>query len=228
MRQNILLVGILIICLMLSSCGIVSDAFETAQEQMDDAFAQFENSDGDALNESSTENTESDVTVQENSSADDAAILNSYEGAPLSLFIEKAQEMNYEATFFADGVEFTDFIDSVKDDYITGTLTVDTANKTVIVDLVLASNLELAEKEAALKETLDLSVCWIAAEEYGCTEYGNTFELNYVTGKITESLFDENTWFLKSECTVNGEKRICEARITGSTDNPEVSFFDVY
>lgn len=39
---------------------------------------------------------------------------------------------------------------------------------------------------------------------------------------------DEDTWFLKATCTVNGEDKTCEAKVTGTTDAPEVIFFDVY
>ena len=39
---------------------------------------------------------------------------------------------------------------------------------------------------------------------------------------------DKNTWFLKAECTLNGEKKTCKAKVSGSTDNPTVKSFDIY
>ena len=39
---------------------------------------------------------------------------------------------------------------------------------------------------------------------------------------------DENTWFLKAECSVDGVKMTCEAKVTGTTEAPEVLAFDVY
>lgn len=58
--------------------------------------------------------------------------------------------------------------------------------------------------------------------------YGKSFDLNYLTGKIDASANDENTWFLKAECSIDGTKKTCEAKVTGTTSNAEVISFDVY
>ena len=154
--------------------------------------------------------------------------LTSLTGTPLPDAMEKINEMGYTATYYADGVDFTDFIDSVKDDYTAGDITVNADDKTVEVTLELTSNIEADSTEKALTEKLEESAAWSAAEEYGKAEYGDSFELNYLVGKITASADDENTWFLKAECKTDGKDATCEARVTGTTDSPEITFFDVY
>ena len=48
-----------------------------------------------------------------------------------------------------------------------------------------------------------------------------------------EEAYDENTWFLKAEYTSTNESGAevdgtCEAKVTGTTDSPEVIEFTVY
>ena len=243
MKKIFALLLVLTMCLSLCACGMVSDAFDSAFDQMDDAFNQIMGGEGVNQNDDSSEEATdnngpsdsstnddktNDETTNTETKVDDKTLLKSYEGTPLPLFMDKVSQLGYKATYLADGVDFTDFIDAMKEDYITGELTIDTSKKTVTVDLVLASSVDLAGKEAALKEKLELGSSWIAAKEYGIDKYGSSFELNYLVGKIDESLYDENTWFLKAECKVNGQKKTCEARVTGTTANPEVVFFDIY
>ena len=51
--------------------------------------------------------------------------------------------------------------------------------------------------------------------------------------KYAETAEDENTWFLKAGCTVKnafGQKlnKTCEARVSGTNDNPIIESFIVY
>lgn len=154
--------------------------------------------------------------------------LNELKGSDLSESMKTIEDMGYKATYQADGVDFTDFIDDVKDDYLVGDMEVNEKEKTVIVNLDLASNKEAEDMEKALKKKLEVGSAWAAAEKYGQEEYGGEFDLNYLTGKIDDSAYDEDTWFLKAECEVGGEEKTCEAKVTGTTDNPEVVSFDVY
>lgn len=158
----------------------------------------------------------------------DESELTALTGTPLTDAMDKISELGYTATYYADGVDFTDFIDDVKDDYTTGEIKANTSAKTVEVTLVLTSNIEASETEKALEEKLNVGTAWVAAEKYGQTEYGSSFDLNYLTGKINASADDESTWFLKAECEVNGQKKTCEAKVTGTTESPEVVLFDVY
>lgn len=154
--------------------------------------------------------------------------LNALKGSDLSEAMKTIKDMGYKATYQADGVDFTDFIDDVKDDYLAGDMEVNEKEKTVVVNLDLASNKEAEDMEKALKKKLEVGSAWVAAEKYGQEEYGDEFDLNYLTGNIDDSAYDEDTWFLKAECEVGGEEKTCEAKVTGTTDNPEVVSFDVY
>ncbi len=247
MKKVFALLFVLTMCLSLCACGAVSDAFNSAFDQMDDAFNQImgdestNQNEGDSSNEATENNDSTDSTTNDNTNdansntetkVDDKILLESYKGTSLPLFMDKVSQLGYKATYFNQGVDYTEILEFyTKEDcksFLIGEVNADPSTKTVTVDLVLASSAELAEKEAALKEKLELGSSWIAAKEYGIDKYGSSFELNYLVGKIDESLYDENTWFLKAECKVNGQKKTCEARVTGTTANPEVVFFDIY
>ena len=156
-----------------------------------------------------------------------STLFDEYVGKPLPELMAKVEELGYTATYLADGADFTEFIDLLAEDYLVGNLSEDPNQKSVIVDLLLKSNAKHEEMEAALKEKLEIGSAWIAVENYGEAEYAD-FELHYLLGKIEEYAEDENTWFLKAECTVMGLDMICEAKVTGTSDNPQVIYFEVY
>lgn len=175
-------------------------------------------------NETKTEETTTAGT--ETSAA--SSSLNDYVGKPLVDYMAKADELQYTSSYFADGVDFTSFIDSLSEDYLVGDLKINEEEKTVEVTLELISN---AEADAALEELkgkIEEGSAWMAAENYGKSQFGEDFELHYLLGKIDASAEDADTWFLKAECTVSGTDMTCEAKVTGTADAPEVIFFDVY
>lgn len=200
---------------MLTACGSSGDADKTAS------------SDAKQQTSQTSENTkqESDNTVELSSDEEALAALT---GTPLSDAMTKISDLGYKATYYADGVDFTEFIDDVKDDYTTGDIKVNTADKTVDVTLELTSNLQLKDAEKALSEKLSVGAAWGAAEKYGKAQYGDSFDLNYLTGKIVATAEDENTWYLKAECKANGKDATCEAKVSGTTGSPEIVSFDVY
>ena len=149
-------------------------------------------------------------------------------GRPLVDFMEKAETLGYTPTYLADGVDFTDFIDSLKEDYTTGELIIDEKAKTVEVTLILTSNIDAQNIQKALSDKLSEEIAWNAADNYGKKIYGKSFDLNYLVGKITASADDENTWFLKAECTYSDEDMTCEVKVTGTNNEPEVIYFDMY
>lgn len=149
-------------------------------------------------------------------------------GQPVDKTIKKLKQYGYKGEYSADGVDFTDFIDDFKDDYLTGKMEIDNDSKTVKIELVLASNKKAKSDEKNLESKLEKGASWNAVKHYGEDKYGKDFKLHYLKGKITESMDDKNTWFLKAECTLNGEKKTCEAKVSGSTDNPTVKSFDIY
>lgn len=150
-----------------------------------------------------------------------------YIGSSLKSFMAAVELSDYTATYLADGIDFTDFISSLVDDYLVGGLTEDPDEKTVVVDLLLKTNSYHEEVEKELREKLEPFAAWVAVEEYCQAEHG-VFELHYLTGKIEEYAEDESTWFLKAECTIGGIDKICEAKVTGTTDAPELVSLDVY
>lgn len=167
---------------------------------------------------------DSDAPAEETTTSE----FDSYVGKPLVDIMEKIDELGYTATYLADGEDFTEFIDLMKEDYTTGDIIVDAENKTIEVKLQLTSNLEVAEEQEKLQEKLEVGSAWIAVQDYCEFEYGSDFELHYLVGKIAEYADDADTWFLKAECTVDGVDMICEAKVTGTTDSPEVVMVDIY
>ena len=149
-------------------------------------------------------------------------------GMPLSDFMAKVDELGYKATYMNQGEDWTDFIESFVEDYLVGGLTENPQAKTVVVDLLLKSDAEHDVAEQVLRDKLETGSAWIAAKNHGEAMYGESFELHYLLGKIEEYAEDENTWFLKAECTVLGNDMVCEAKVTGTSDHPEVIYFEVY
>lgn len=154
--------------------------------------------------------------------------LDEYIRMPLSDLMAKIDELGYTATYINQGEDWTEFIEFFVEDYLVGGLEEDPEAKTVVVDLLLKSNAEHDAAEAALREKLETGSAWLAVENYGEAMYGESFELHYFFGKIAEYAEDENSWFLKAECTVSGVDMICEAKVTGTSDNPEVIYFEIY
>lgn len=154
--------------------------------------------------------------------------LDDYVGKPLTETMAQIEALGYTATYEADGVDFTEFINDVKDDYLTGEIKEDPEKKTAAVTLKLIANAEAEAMEANLKEVLPEGTAWVAAKRYGKEMYGDGFDLHYLIGKIDASAENETTWFLKAECTVDGSKMTCEAKVTGTESTPEVIDFSVY
>lgn len=165
--------------------------------------------------------------------SEDVKTINSFVGQPLQGLIDKFAELGYTGSYFADGVDFTSFIGDMAADYSVEGIDIDEEAKTATVNLVLTSDLQAQAKVEALKEKLSPSSCWVAAENYGEEMYPYGFELHYFMGKIAEEPYDDNTWFLKAECTITNEynteyESVCEIKVTGTTDSPQIAEFIVY
>lgn len=75
---------------------------------------------------------------------------------------------------------------------------------------------------------LQVQVAWQAVVRHGMEQY-DSFELKYMPGQpVDEIAEDADTWLLRAECFVNSETKKCEAKVTGTTENPEVISFKVY
>jgi hypothetical protein len=84
-----------------------------------------------------------------------------------------------------------------------------------------------------LQAKLDVAHAWQAVESYGEREFPSGFDLQWWIGKLAETAEDENTWFLKATCRLRIDGRwvsgyTAEARVTGTTDSPRVTYFVVY
>ncbi len=158
--------------------------------------------------------------------------LDGYIGKPLSDFMKQVEKLGYTATYFNQGYDYTEILSFYTEEdcesLIIEYVDEDPNKKIVYVNILPKENYELKQQEVALEEKLTAISSWMAAEKYGKYYYGESFELHYFLGKIAEDAEDENTWFLKAECTVGDYKRVCEAYVTGTTDNPEVISFDIH
>lgn len=187
--------------------------------------------------EESSDSTASETSSKEPEEApeesEDVKVINSFVGQPLQGLMDKLSEIDYEGTYLADGVDFTSFIGDLAEDYSVDSVEINEADKTVSVNIIPTSNIEATDNAEALADKLDPGASWTAAEDYGENQFPYGFELHYLTGKIAEEAYDEDTWFLKAECTSTNESGAkvdgtCEAKVTGTTDSPEVTEFTVY
>ncbi len=139
------------------------------------------------------------------------------------------QESGYKASYTADKSN-ADFTESVRTDkeirdtfYITDVISVNSESKTIEFKITSEYNYDLTQNT-----TLTAADAWVETEMYGKSQY-QKFKLHYFAGKLAESLEAENTWYLMAACDVNGEKGyICESRVTGTPENPQVIYFNVY
>ena len=130
--------------------------------------------------------------------------------------------------------------EDLEDYYMIGSIeNVDTSKKTVDVyyygDLESLFDQQKEDYEAMREELdkkLDVYTAWTAFELYGKAEYPYGFSRKMFS-VIAEEPKDEDTWFLK--CTVKITNMFnatfetsAEAYVTGTTDNPKVTYFYVY
>lgn len=191
-------------------------------------------SDSEENTSSNTETKEDEESANEQKADSKKSDLESYVGKPLADLMGKISELGYTAEYYDDGVDFTEFISDVQADYSVDSVDdIDTENKTLTVEIVSNTTLQNRAVADALSEKLSTGAAWVAAENYGESQYPYGFELHYLMGKLAEEPYDENTWFLKAECTVTNEfgaeaEGTCEATVTGTEDAPQVTSFNVY
>ena len=88
-------------------------------------------------------------------------------------------------------------------------------------------------EQSALSAKLKDTTAILAMETYGTAAFPYGFKMHKFLGEIAREPKDEDTWFLKYEVTVTNEygaKRdtVAEAYVTGTDDNPQVTYFLVY
>lgn len=170
--------------------------------------------------------------------------LKELEGASLADAMSTVEENGYTATYKHEqsGYDFTEEIKAFDSDQIakyviTKVNNIDASSKKVYFTINTQENIDknnkAKEMEKTLSSKLESSYAWQAASDYGKNEYPFGFKLHYIKGKLAQEAVDENTWYLKATCTVtNGYNASmemeCEAKVTGTNDNPEVIEFNVY
>lgn len=158
---------------------------------------------------------------------------------------EKLTELGYTISYFHQnsGLDMTtDISAAYTDDDLTNWTVTDiksfNANDKTI-ELIINTNENIAANAAAsatretLENKLSAGAAWDVTEAYGKSQYSYGFKLHYIMGKLAEEAVDENTWFLKASCTVTNEynaklEATCEATVTGTSDNPQITNFIVY
>ncbi len=90
------------------------------------------------------------------------------------------------------------------------------------------ANKNQVNREQALEEKLSIVSAMTACEMYGKSNYRN-FKMHSIVGKIAESAYDDNTWYLKYYVDADGYKnKAMECYVSGTTENPSVTKFLVY
>ena len=87
--------------------------------------------------------------------------------------------------------------------------------------------------EDQLNAILNKYIAIKTMENYGKTQYPAGFKMHTLIGVIAEKPENGNTWFLKYEVTIKnllGVKydTVVEASVTGTTENPRLTYFYVY
>lgn len=143
-----------------------------------------------------------------------------------------SEKHGFKYTFLYDGVDLGFDEPSDLDDYYI-IESVSGSGKEYDLNIVDKEMVEKdAEQEALnekLNEKLDEIDALTAVQEYGEQNY-SSFKmslLNQIDG-LEQYAKDENTWSIKSKCTVDGVECWVFAEVTGSTSNPEVTYFEIH
>lgn len=164
-----------------------------------------------------------------------------YIGKSVSELLPVLAELDCTATFTAENTDM-DFTKQLAYDetygdifVVTGFRNINETSRTAEVLMLGQETIAQQEKdqqrqsmEERLNEKLDVYIAWDAVKDYGKAQY-SSFKLHNLDGKLAEQADDENTWFLKAVCDANGKEGLnCEAQVTGTSDSPQVIYFQVY
>ena len=148
--------------------------------------------------------------------------------------IQMVKKLGFDATYYEDDYDMTDHIDSEADvTYDTSVTDFDLENKSVTINIASKYLIKKEQAKKQLNKTFPVNYAWSAVKQYGKKQFPYGFTVHYFSGNLEESAKNSNTWFLQATCTVEnayGEELngYCEAKVTGSKDNPKVKGFKVY
>ena len=173
-------------------------------------------------------------------SKDEVAAL---EGKTLTEAVALLKDSNYEYKIVNSGnrYDFTEEAKSWTQEYTDGWI-VDNVDTSGIVNKKCTLTIKSQEAYAAEKVEKDLEakLSSDAADDAilarGKQEYPYGFKLNYIGGaggENSKTVADENTWLITYRCEVTNafgatQTAKCEAKVTGTTDSPQVTEFKVY
>lgn len=166
-------------------------------------------------------------------------------GGSLSAAISAFDAAGYAPTYIHETtlMDFTSEVSFMEEPFLSEWVVTDVYGddpvaKTVTVVINNENNIARIEgkeaTEAALERKLDVYSARQAVDDYGNSVYPYGFDAHWFMDLIAQEPSDENTWFLKVGCDVKnafGTKEkglVCEAYVTGTTDNPIVVSFNVY
>ena len=210
----------------------------TVESETEDSVVE-DISDYDEEYENSYDTTEYTGDTQNNSK------LMELKGKPVARAKKEAKKIGYKA-FFKHSVTDMDYSygtikftwpgKKLKTVIVTEVGEIDSDEKSVVFYFDSKENIKEENKndkiEKRLRKKLDPICAWQAVKTYGKREYGRSFKLHYLTQMYAETVYNKNTWFLKAGCTIKqyGEKYdcICEAKVSGTSDNPSIKSFNIY
>ena len=167
-------------------------------------------------------------------------------GQPCSAARKYLAEQGYSVSYIHEntGMDFTGEIEYNSDEdldamgwYVADIEDLDTGNKTISLLVNTYENAARLDEQKSLEEKLEsvfpAYMAVSAVEQYGKSQYGSSFKLHMMTGRLAETALDENTWFIKytADVTIGGTKYKnlnCEAKVKGPESNPTVYDFNLY
>ena len=184
--------------------------------------------------------------------------LNSLKNKDMLTVLRTVDEMGYTATFYNQSfawmgekgtAESRDIFNSEaypEQDLIefwkaTKIYNINVINKTVDIDYIgeepgtvnPGDTAGLEKQQKQLQEKLDIAMAWVALENYGKQLYPYGFTAHYLFGPYVEEVYDNDTWYLRTSCTIKNEYNAkgeftVEAKVTGTTNSPKVFDFNVF
>lgn len=146
-------------------------------------------------------------------------------------------ELGYKGTytFETNGLDFTEDIKAMDDSQlksftITAVNDVNKSKKTAEFTINSKTNIEKGKKESKLRKKLSEGSSCVAIQTYGETQYPYGFDFSSFSATFT--LKDDNSWHVAGSCEVTNQygaeaELQCIAEVTGTSENPTVTYFEV-
>ena len=138
----------------------------------------------------------------------------------------------------SNGYDYTEELKTwdteMKDGWVIKSSKKDSFSNSYILSITTQEAIAAEQMKKTLESKLDVGAALTAVEQYGKREYPYGFEIvDIILGNNVDQALDENTWLLKYSCEVINAfgataKMTCEAKVTGTSDSPQVTEFAVY